>query len=144
MERLRYDKKTIAQVRELIVQHERLLTADDVCLRQAIADLGEEGLRNLIAVKRADVWAHSDAMAQLDLQAFDQMEARLEQIQRRGDCCSLKQLAVSGQDMLALGCRGRQIGELLQQLLQQVLLEPARNDRAYLLQQAEKLLAGAE
>lgn len=144
LERLRYDKKTIAQVRELIAQHERLLTADDVCLRQAIADLGEEGLRNLIAVKRADVWAHSDAMAQLDLQAFDQMEARLEQIQRRGDCCSLKQLAVSGQDMLALGCRGRQIGELLQQLLQQVLLEPARNDRAYLLQQAEKLLAGAE
>lgn len=144
LERLRYDKKTIAQVRDLIAQHERLLTADDVCLRQAIADLGEEGLRNLIAVKRADVWAHSDAMAQLDLQAFDQMEARLEQIQRRGDCCSLKQLAVSGQDMLALGCRGRQIGELLQQLLQQVLLEPARNDRAYLLQQAEKLLAGAE
>lgn len=30
LERLRYDKKTIAQVRELIVQHERLLTADDV------------------------------------------------------------------------------------------------------------------
>lgn len=144
LERLRYDRKTIAQVRDLIAQHERLLTADDICLRQAIADLGEEGLRNLIAVKRADVWAHSDAMAQLDLQAFDQMEARLEQIQKRGDCCSLKQLAVSGQDMLALGCKGRQIGELLQQLLQQVLLEPARNDRAYLLQQAEKLLAGAE
>ena len=144
LERLRYDKKTIAQVRELIAQHERLLTADDVCLRQAIADLGEDGLRNLIAVKRADVWAHSDAMAQLPLEPFDQMEAMLEQIQKRGDCCSLKQLAVSGQDMLALGCKGRQIGELLQQLLQQVLLEPARNDRAYFLQQAENLLAGTE
>ena len=131
----------IDQVRRMPLAEKRRLAE---ALRQAIADLGEEGLRNLIAVKRADVWAHSDAMAQLDLQAFDQMEARLEQIQRRGDCCSLKQLAVSGQDMLALGCRGRQIGELLQQLLQQVLLEPARNDRAYLLQQAEKLLAGAE
>lgn len=144
LERLRYDKKTIAQVQQLVAQHERLLTADDVCLRQAMADLGQEGLRNLIAVKRADVWAHSDAMAQLPLEPFDQMERMLEQILERGDCCSLKELALSGKDLLALGCKGRQIGEILQQLLQQVLLEPARNDKAYLLQQAENLLADAE
>ena len=68
--------------------------------------MGQEGLRNLIAVKRADVWAHSDAMAQLPLEPFDQMERMLEQILERGDCCSLKELALSGKDLIGIRLQG--------------------------------------
>lgn len=138
LERLRYDKKTIAQVQQLISQHERLLRVDEICLRQAVADLGFDGVRSLIAVKRADVRAHSDAMAQMMLEPFDQMEALLDQIEQRGDCCSLKQLAVSGKDFIALGYRGRQVGDLLNQLLQLVLENPAYNNRDYLLSQVKE------
>ncbi|MBR5319065.1 MAG: HD domain-containing protein [Peptococcaceae bacterium] len=138
LERLRYDKKTIAQVQQLIGQHERLLKVDEICLRQAAADLGFDGVRNLIAVKRADVRAHSDAMAQMVLEPFDQMEALLDRIEQRGDCCSLKQLAVSGRDLTALGYKGRQIGNLLNQLLQLVLENPACNNREYLLNQVKE------
>ncbi len=133
LERLRYDKKTIAQVQLLIAQHERMLLPEEICLRQAIADLGFDGVRDLIAVKRADVWAHSDAIAQMVLEPFEQIEALLEQIEQRGDCCSLKQLAVSGKDLTALGYKGRQVGELLHQLLQIVLQDPACNEKVYLL-----------
>lgn len=133
LERLRYDKKTIAQVQMLISQHERLLQVDEVCLRRAVADLGYQGVRDLIAVKRADVWAHSDEMAKLPLESFAQMEAMLEQIEQRGDCCSLKQLAVSGKDLTALGYRGKQVGECLERLLQVVLKDPSRNQKEGLL-----------
>lgn len=135
LERLRYDKKTIAQVQQLIGQHERMLLPDEICLRKAVADLGFDGVRNLIAVKRADVRAHSDAMARLPLEVFDQIETILNQIEQRGDCCSLKQLAVSGKDLTALGYKGRQVGECLNRLLQLVLEEPARNEREWLLEQ---------
>ncbi len=138
LERLRYDKKTIHQVQMLIGQHERRLTVDEVCLRRAVADLGYEGLRNLITVKRADVWAHGDDMAKLPLEVFDEMEALLEQIVQRGDCCSLKQLAVSGKDLIALGLKGKEIGETLNVLLQMVLEDPSRNTRAYLLGQVKE------
>ena len=100
-----------------------------------MADLGFDGVRNLIAVKRADVRAHSDAMARLPLEVFDQIETILNQIEQRGDCCSLKQLAVSGKDLTALGYKGRQVGECLNRLLQLVLEEPARNEREWLLEQ---------
>lgn len=133
LERLRYDKKTIATVQQLISQHERLLQVDEVCLRQAVAELGYQGVRDLIAVKRADVWAHSDEMAKLPLESFAQMEAMLDQMQQRGDCCSLKQLAVSGKDLTALGYRGKAVGESLERLLQVVLKDPSSNQKEVLL-----------
>jgi tRNA nucleotidyltransferase (CCA-adding enzyme) len=86
-------------------------------------------------VKRADVWAHSEETAQMKLEVFDQMEYMLKEIEERGDCCSLKQLAISGRDLTALGYKGRQVGDLLNNLLQLVLEEPTRNNKAYLLEQ---------
>ena len=139
LERLRYEKKTIAQVQQLIGQHERMLQPEEICLRKAVADLGYEGVRNLIAVKRADVWAHSDAMAKLPLEPFDHMEHILKQMEERGDCCSLKQLAVSGKELTALGYKGRQVGDILDQLLQLVLEDPARNQKEYLLEQLNEM-----
>ena len=135
LERLRYDKKTIAQVGSLIAQHERRLQPEEICLRKAAADLGFDGVRHLLSVKRADVWAHSEETAQMRLEVFDQMECMLKEIEERGDCCSLKQLAISGRDLTALGYKGRQVGDILNNLLQVVLEEPARNNKAYLLEQ---------
>ena len=59
-------------------------------------------------------------------------------MKEKGDCISLKQLAVTGRDMIALGIKpGRQIGEILALLLEQVMKEPGKNERTYLLEQAE-------
>ena len=67
------------------------------------------------------------------------MEAILEQMEKRGDCCSLKQLAVSGKELTALGYKGRQVGDILDQLLQLVLEDPARNQKEYLLEQLNEM-----
>lgn len=139
LEGLRYDKKTIAQVQMLVAQHERILHPEEICLRKAIADLGVDGVRSLIALKRADVWAHSDALAQTKLEPFDRMEELLDVITGRGDCCSLKQLALSGRDLTAMGYRGQKVGELLNHLLQLVLEDPARNRRDVLLHYIEEM-----
>ena len=48
---------------------------------------------------------------------------------------SLKELAVSGNDLTAAGLRqGRQIGEILERMLEDVLTDPGHNDREYLLE----------
>ena len=54
---------------------------------------------------------------------------------KRGDCVSLKMLAVNGRDLIALGAEpGKAIGELLDGLLEEVLEHPELNEK-------EKLLA---
>ena len=65
-----------------------------------------------------------------------------EHILAQGDCLSLKQLAVSGRDLMELGiAQGKQIGEILHMLLEQVVADPDKNDRAYLIKQVKDYLA---
>ena len=51
----------------------------------------------------------------------------------RGDCLSVSELAVNGDDLLALGKKGKQIGEILSLLLDKVLDDPSLNTKQTLL-----------
>ncbi len=58
-------------------------------------------------------------------------------------CISLKQLAVSGRDLIADGMEpGKEVGRVLQQLLELVLEDPGYNTRERLLEEAKNILAG--
>ena len=55
-------------------------------------------------------------------------------VRQAGDPISLKALAVNGDDLIAAGVRpGPEVGEILQRLLGEVLDQPERNTREYLL-----------
>lgn len=140
LERMRYDKKTIAQVQQLVGCHTQKIKANAFDVRKLLAQLGAEGAYQFLLIKRADIQAHSDREITDVLEQFDAIEALLQQIIQQGDCYSLKQLAVSGKDLTALGLRGKQVGEVLQRLLNIVLENPASNDRAFLLQQVREEL----
>ena len=140
LERMRYDKKTIARVKMLISEHTRGLLPKEHNMRRAIADIGVDGVRQLIQIKRADIQAHNDILAKEPLSIFDDMEALLQQILDRGDCCTLKQLAVSGKEITALGCKGKAVGDVLDFLLDIVLKNPDCNEKQYLLEQARNYM----
>ena len=68
--------------------------------------------------------------------AFDAVAAALE---AENACLSLKDLAVNGSDLMQLGLEGKQIGQTLNFLLEQVLDESLPNDRTILLAAAKDL-----
>ncbi len=57
----------------------------------------------------------------------------LRAVLRSGECFSLKHLAVTGDDLLALGLRGKALGEMLNFLLEYVMEYPENNRRELLL-----------
>lgn len=58
-----------------------------------------------------------------------------EEIRKEGDCLRLKDLAVTGHDIMAAGVKpGKEVGDTLARLLDMVLEEPKRNRREWLLQ----------
>ena len=60
-------------------------------------------------------------------------------------CVSLKTLAVTGRDLIAMGMKpGRELGDMLQKLLELVLEQPEQNTREQLLEKAGELAAGKE
>jgi len=74
------------------------------------------------------------AMDLLELQRDPALKASVAAIKQRNEPLTLQQLAVKGDDLIEAGVRpGPDIGEALQRLLAEVLEDPGRNTKAYLL-----------
>lgn len=132
----RADAQTVVTLVEL---HDVTFPPTERVIRRWLGRLGEERLRMLLAIKRADYHAQamelSDRGTQLDL-----AEAVLERVLREGQCFSLRQLAVDGRDLIALGfAPGPGLGQALSQLLDAVLEGRCPNEPDALLALARQL-----
>ena len=131
---LKYDNATRKDVVELIAHHNDILLPDPVNVRRALARLGEVQTRRLVQVKVADLIAHDLAGERETILAlFAEISDVIDEVVARGDCTSVKALAIGGQDMMALGLSGRAIGQMLNAALELVLEKPKMNTRETLL-----------
>ena len=131
---LKYDNATRKDVVELIAHHNDILLPDPVNVRRALARLGEVQTRRLVHVKVADLIAHDLAGEREKILAlFAEISDVIDEVVARGDCTSVKALAIGGQDMMALGLSGRAIGQMLNAALELVLEKPEMNTRETLL-----------
>ena len=135
--RLRFDKAAARQICTLVRYHDRPIPLTERAIRRAMNQLGVEGLRQLCAVKRADNLAqHPDYRSRQ--REIDEGEAIMDALLERDACFSLKQLAVNGRDMAALGLEGPAIGQMLQALLEAVMDGAVDNERDALLALAKE------
>lgn len=137
--RLKYDHKTIKKVETLVYYH---MTSTDmkneVKLKKFINKLGQENLNDLIDLKIADFIGKPEGNNN-KLFEINGFRNRIELIISRGDPLSIKDLAVSGKDLLDLGVKeGQEIGRILESLLDKVLKNPEDNTKETLLDYAHK------
>ncbi len=131
LERLRMDKRSREEILALIYHHDHDLFATDKSLRRWLHRLGEEPLRRLLLVKRAD---NKGQAPKFDRTAeYDRAEAALDALLQREDCFSLRQLAIGGADVMALGYAGPAVGAVLNRALEAVLSGTCENTRDALL-----------
>lgn len=64
-------------------------------------------------------------------------ESELRTVLKSGECFSLKHLAVTGDDLLSIGLKGPELGEMLKFLLEYVMEYPDNNRREILLELAK-------
>ncbi|MBR3704681.1 MAG: HD domain-containing protein, partial [Oscillospiraceae bacterium] len=139
MDRLRFDNRSKQQILTLVERHDSELALTDRAVRRNLSRYGEETLRLLLAVKRADNLAQSPEYRGRQ-ELIDQWEQLLGVELASGSCFSLGQLAIKGNDLLELGMRGKQIGETLEEMLSLVIDEKLPNDRAVLIEYAKEKL----
>ncbi len=135
--RLKFDCDTMERVCALVRWHDYNPVLTEEQVRRAVIKTGERQYPAIFALKQADILAQSSYQREEKLAYLRDYREMYEAVIANGDCISLKQLAVSGRDMIGLGVpQGRQVGEILNKLLEQVICDPAKNNRAYLLSQA--------
>lgn len=143
LRRLKFDNDTIQMVRRLVLYHDYGNNAEPEqrIVRRAVNRIGEDAFPALFAVKRADILAQSSYQKKEKLERLESWERLYGQIIEEGQCVSLRTLAVTGSDLIEAGMRpGRELGDVLQQLLELVLEDPTLNTREYLLDQVKKRL----
>lgn len=132
--RLRCDTATRQQVEQLIANHDRALPTSAAGVRRFLTELDEDTVAKLLLLKRADVLAQSDYQRERKLGEIDAFEALFHQVQQESACWTMKQLALRGADLIALGvCPGPAMGRMLQKALDAVIEGAVANEKAALL-----------
>jgi tRNA nucleotidyltransferase (CCA-adding enzyme) len=139
--RLKSDTRTREQVETLVLWHDINFEPSEKIIRRRLNQFGEPMFRDLLTLKRADTLAQSEkSLYRLEEQAH--IQELLEKILEENACFSMKDLALDGKDLLAIGVSpGQKIGEILQAALSVVIDGELANDRATLLDFARQMLA---
>lgn len=138
MRRLRWDNDSIGSVCAIIARHSDKIVSEKQ-IKRLIARLGEEDFFRLLEAKKADNCAKREFVLD-ENDYFDECAAIGRELIRRSECMSLRQLAVNGSDIVALGAAGRDIGLCLHTLLDLVMDGELPNEREALLAHAKEAL----
>lgn len=143
MKRLRFDNDTREKVVELVYYHDATFEVGKKYVKRWLNKIGEEQFRRLLNVRRADIKAQADMNQETRLQKIDNIGYVLEEVLQDDECFSLKNLAVNGKDLITIGYKpGKEIGEILNNLLDLVISGEYINEKEKLLEVAERRLHG--
>ena len=144
LRRLRAPTRLREDVVELIGLHMTKFEPEKKAIRRWLGRLGSEKLEKLLLLQQADMGSKGTGKPG-EAEQFARLRACAAEVEAEETCLSLKDLAVNGGDLIALGFTpGPEIGRCLQALLNRVLDERAPNDRDALLEQARKWLSGTD
>ena len=135
LRRLKYDNDTREKVIRLVRYHDRSMETSPGGIRKAVAFYGTDLFPLLMEVKEADVSAQSMYQREEKMEVIARWKELYRRIREAGDCVSLKDMAVNGNDLIEAGMApGRELGAVLQAMFEEVLVHPEHNDRDYLME----------
>ena len=129
MTALKSDNDTRDRVRTLTDWFDRPISPEHAGVRRAMSAMTDEEFDDLLRLREV-AWTvrHSRSGDPRVLAALR------DEIRARGDCIRLKDLAVTGRDLIEAGIRpGKQLGQILGDLFACVLEEPEKNRKETLL-----------
>ena len=121
----------------LIEKHMLPTAPDKKLLRRWMSKWGPERLKKLLVLQQAD---RSSKGGKTEPFPFGEIAAILDELIQENSCLTLRDLAINGHDLMALGLSGSAIGQCLNDLLTQVLDEELPNENAALLAAVRRTL----
>ncbi len=128
LRRLKLDNTAIKRITSLIRYHGGVIEKNEKSVRRFLAKHGRAFFDDMIKLKIADNTAKSDNFT-ADLNEYSEIVSIADKIETEKQCFSLKQLAVKGEDVMALGLHGKEVGEALNCALSEVIDGNIENER---------------
>ena len=120
------------EVVTLIGRHMTRLQPERKLLRRQVSRFGFPMVENMLCLQEADMGSKGTGEDD-GSSLFAEVRGILGQLKAEEACLNLKALAVNGNDLMALGFQGKEIGTCLNALLEQVVDERLPNEKKALL-----------
>ncbi len=140
LRRLTFDNDTVGTVKRLVRWHDYQFADDKRAVRRAGAKIGRDMMPLLFLVQFSDILSQNPETFAPKLKRVMTALSLWQQILEEKPALELKELAVTGSDIIELGVKpGPEIGRILKGLLELVIEEPDKNNREFLLNQVLKM-----
>lgn len=139
---LKLDNYTIDTVSKLIKNTQNSIEENEPAVREAIHQAGKELMPLIFKHERALLDTAEEVVGipmTSKRKHLATIERMYDDIISRGDCISVKDLDITGNDLMEYGLKGPQIGKTLNGLLHIVIENPKLNDKATLIAMIEHL-----
>ena len=133
MQYLKFDNHTIKETalyRKWLTQPIEALRYD---IKIALNAMGQQQFYNLVILKKiVEPKKHS---------YWDKVKQMCDDIIKSAECFTIKDLAVNGDDLIKIGLTGKQIGDIMADLLDKVMQDPTINKKEPLIAQAKNSIS---
>lgn len=137
---LKLDNHTVDSVTAIVANSKVTIDENEPAIREALNRYGRELFDNLIIHDEALTTAKEEITGIILPGKHNHIAAvkkMMDDIIARGDCVTIKDLDITGNDLIEYGMTGPQIGRTLNELLHVVMDNPKLNDKATLLAMLE-------
>jgi tRNA nucleotidyltransferase (CCA-adding enzyme) len=140
LDRLKYSNQIKSKVLILIKYHDYKLKKDKKSVKKLINKLGSiEMFREWLKVRWSDIIGKNPKYIKSRILDVIEYEKLLEEIIKEDECYSVKDLAVTGNDLMEIGFKkGKLIGTALKELLDVVIENPEFNEKEKLIEVAKE------
>jgi len=138
MKDLKLDNDTLEAVVHLIKWHDYRFALTPQGIRRAASEIGKEYMDLLFEVIYADICGKNPELYDVKLKELEEAKQLYRDMISKNECVSLKELNISGKDLIEAGFRpGKSMGVILNRLLEAVIEDPSLNDKELLLNLAK-------
>ncbi len=136
---LKFDNDTMNAIIHLIRWHDYRFVLTPAGIRKAAAKIGKEYMELLFEVNRADTAGKNPKHREEKYHRIETARILYQRVLELKECVSLKELTLNGNDLISEGFHpGKELGQILNYLLDQVIEEPKLNHKDTLLQLAKE------
>ncbi len=146
MTRLKFSNDMISNVCHLVKEHMFHYESNwsEAAVRRFIIRVKPEYMEDLYDLRLADMYGmyneKVDVRYSESVKLLLELKARVEKELSKKTALSLKSLAVNGRDLMQLGIpAGKELGRILNELLECVIEDPAMNNKEMLIETAKKI-----
>lgn len=139
LHRLRMDNDTIRDVSVLVENHDVRIEPSMPAVKRMMSRTGEALFEKLLQLQLADNRAKNPVHFPDKKARIDSVYQIYKEILAERQPYLVSHLAVNGKDLIRIGYRpGREIGDTLKRLIDEVIINPSLNNRDYLLKAAKE------